>query len=77
MAGLQRRGEGVGAEGLVLRWLLARREVSLAGLRPVVSNIDSSPWFASCQTRGGGWMEQEGQGGVGWALGVCRHGEEK
>lgn len=47
-------GRGAGAQ---------MREVSLAVLRPVVSNIDSSPW---------GGVQQEGQGGVGWALGVCR-----
>lgn len=43
-------GKGVGAKVTVLRWLLAGREVSLALLRPVVSNIDSTPRSSLCQT---------------------------
>lgn len=58
--------------------MLARREVSLAVLRPVVSNIDSSPWFTSCQT-GEGWSRRVrvGSGGpwecAGWRGEIKAH----
>lgn len=57
-------GEGVGAEGTVLRCLLAGREVSLALLKPVVPHIDSGSWSASSLTwEGWGRRVEVGQGG--------------